>query len=172
MIFGYMRLPALFGIGRYTGDRGAAASGRAVPAGNVTYRGTEVGTVKSVNLTDTGVAAVLSLTSTSRSPPIWKPRCTASPRSVSSTSRCCPAVVRAGAEGRRRDPAGSHQGSDRYQHGIGDSPTAAWRRSRATTSRPPSTRPISRSADWARSCPGSSRAQPRWPSTPARTWTR
>ena len=33
------------------------------PRGNVTYRGTEVGEVKSVQLTDTGVAAVLSLKS-------------------------------------------------------------------------------------------------------------
>jgi phospholipid/cholesterol/gamma-HCH transport system substrate-binding protein len=65
MIFGYMKLPAkLFGIGRYTVTMELPRAGGLYPTGNVTYRGTEVGRVDSVGLTDTGaVAAVLSLRS-------------------------------------------------------------------------------------------------------------
>ena len=63
MIFGYMRLPALLGIGQYRVTLELPETGGLYERGNVTYRGTEVGTVKSVNLTDTGVAADLSLKS-------------------------------------------------------------------------------------------------------------
>ena len=68
MIFGYMRLPALLGIGQYRVTLELPEAGGLYPRGNVTYRGTEVGTVKSVNLTDTGVAAELSLESKHRDP--------------------------------------------------------------------------------------------------------
>ncbi len=63
MVFGYMRLPAMVGIGQYRVTVELPETGGLYPRGNVTYRGTQVGTVKSVNLTDTGVAAVLSLDS-------------------------------------------------------------------------------------------------------------
>ena len=63
MIFGYMRLPGLLGIGQYRVTLELPEAGGLYPRGNVTYRGTEVGTVKSVRLTDSGVAADLSLTS-------------------------------------------------------------------------------------------------------------
>ena len=43
-------------------------TGGLYPRGNVTYRGVEVGEVKSVKLTDTGVAAVLSLNSNVKIP--------------------------------------------------------------------------------------------------------
>lgn len=60
----FMRLPAmLFGVGRYTVTIELAQAGGLYSGGNVTYRGTEVGRVESVSLTDTGVAAVLSLKS-------------------------------------------------------------------------------------------------------------
>jgi len=60
----YMRLPALlFGVGRYTVTVELPQAGGLYTTGNVTYRGAEVGRVRSVNLTDTGVAAVLSLKS-------------------------------------------------------------------------------------------------------------
>lgn len=60
----YMRLPAvLFGIGRYTVKLQLAESGNLYPSSNVTYRGTEVGRVTAVRLTDTGVEADLSLRS-------------------------------------------------------------------------------------------------------------
>lgn len=65
----YMRLPAvLFGVGHYTVKLQLAESGYLYPSSNVTYRGTEVGTVTAVRLTDTGVVADLSLKSGIRIP--------------------------------------------------------------------------------------------------------
>ena len=63
MVFGYIQLPAMFGIGRYRVTVELPRAAGLYPSGNVTYRGTEVGRVESVRLTDTGVAAVLSLKS-------------------------------------------------------------------------------------------------------------
>ncbi len=63
MVFGYIQLPAMFGIGRYRVTVELPQAAGLYPSGNVTYRGTEVGRVESVDLTDTGVAAVLSLKS-------------------------------------------------------------------------------------------------------------
>jgi phospholipid/cholesterol/gamma-HCH transport system substrate-binding protein len=63
MIFAYMRLPAFLGIGQYRVTVQLSEAGGLYPRGNVTYRGVQVGEVKSVELTDTGVSAVLSLNS-------------------------------------------------------------------------------------------------------------
>lgn len=63
MVFGYIDLPAMFGIGRYRVTVELPRAGGLYPSGNVTYRGTEVGRVESLRLTDAGVAAVLSLKS-------------------------------------------------------------------------------------------------------------
>jgi len=64
MIFRYIELPAmLFGVGRYTVTVELARAGGLYPKANVSYRGTVVGEVRSVRLTDTGVQAVLSLKS-------------------------------------------------------------------------------------------------------------
>ncbi|KKC01664.1 MCE family protein, partial [Mycobacterium nebraskense] len=63
MVFGYIQLPAMFGIGRYRVTIELPQAAGLYPSGNVTYRGTEVGRVDSVRLTNTGVAAVLSLKS-------------------------------------------------------------------------------------------------------------
>jgi phospholipid/cholesterol/gamma-HCH transport system substrate-binding protein len=64
MIFGYMRLPnLLFGIGHYTVTVQLPDGGGLYERANVTYRGTEVGQVRDIRLTDTGVDAVLSLRS-------------------------------------------------------------------------------------------------------------
>lgn len=61
---GYIRLPEkLFGIDRYTVTVELAESGNLYANGNVTYRGTEVGRVQAVRLTDNGVEAELSLDS-------------------------------------------------------------------------------------------------------------
>jgi phospholipid/cholesterol/gamma-HCH transport system substrate-binding protein len=61
---GYMGLPAmLFGVGHYTVTAELPEAGGLYRTGNVTYRGTEVGRVESVRLTDTGVEATLSLDS-------------------------------------------------------------------------------------------------------------
>lgn len=60
----FMKLPAmLFGVGRYTVSMELPTTGGLYSGGNVTYRGTEVGRVESVGLTQTGVQAVLSLKS-------------------------------------------------------------------------------------------------------------
>jgi phospholipid/cholesterol/gamma-HCH transport system substrate-binding protein len=69
MIFGYMQLPRLlFGVGQYRVIVELPRAGGLYKSGNVTYRGTEVGQVQDVRLTDTGVEAVLSLRSDVRIP--------------------------------------------------------------------------------------------------------
>ncbi|MGV0793271.1 MCE family protein [Mycolicibacterium sp. XJ1819] len=60
----YMKLPSnLFGVGRYTVRVELAESGNLYANSNVTYRGTTVGRVTAVLLTDKGVEADLSLRS-------------------------------------------------------------------------------------------------------------
>jgi phospholipid/cholesterol/gamma-HCH transport system substrate-binding protein len=68
MLFGYIRAPKLLGIGYYTVTVQLPEAAGLYPRANVTYRGTEVGDVKDVQLTDTGVDAVLSLRSDVRIP--------------------------------------------------------------------------------------------------------
>jgi phospholipid/cholesterol/gamma-HCH transport system substrate-binding protein len=64
MVFNYMRLPTLlFDVGHYTVTVHLRNAGGLYKRANVTYRGTEVGIVKDVDLTETGVDAVLSLRS-------------------------------------------------------------------------------------------------------------
>jgi phospholipid/cholesterol/gamma-HCH transport system substrate-binding protein len=63
MVFGYMRVQDMLGIGQYRVTVNLPETGGLYPRGNVTYRGAQVGTVDSVKLTDSGVAAVLSLDS-------------------------------------------------------------------------------------------------------------
>ena len=64
MTLHFMKLPAmLFDVGRYEITLELAQTGGLYSGGNVTYRGTEVGRVDSVQLTPTGVEAVLSLKS-------------------------------------------------------------------------------------------------------------
>ncbi|WP_192724118.1 MlaD family protein [Mycobacterium sp. OAS707] len=63
MAFGFVKVPALLGIGRYTVTVDLPASGGLYPTSVVTYRGTEIGRVKSVEATRDGVQAVLVLNS-------------------------------------------------------------------------------------------------------------
>jgi phospholipid/cholesterol/gamma-HCH transport system substrate-binding protein len=63
MVFGYMRVPAMMGIGEYKVTLELPETGGLYQRSNVTYRGSQVGIVDSVNLTDTGVEAVMSLNS-------------------------------------------------------------------------------------------------------------
>ncbi len=64
MAFHYMGLPNyLFGVGHYRVTLHLPAAAGLYSSGNVTYRGTEVGRIESVALTDTGVDATLSLKS-------------------------------------------------------------------------------------------------------------
>jgi phospholipid/cholesterol/gamma-HCH transport system substrate-binding protein len=63
MAIGYIRLPEMFGVGRYSVTVELPRASGLYPGANVTYRGTEVGRIAEVQLTDTGVDAVLSLRS-------------------------------------------------------------------------------------------------------------
>ena len=63
MAFGFVKAPALFGIGRYTVTVELPASGGLYPTSVVTYRGTEIGRVKSIDDTRDRVDAVLTLDS-------------------------------------------------------------------------------------------------------------
>jgi phospholipid/cholesterol/gamma-HCH transport system substrate-binding protein len=64
MAFNYMKLPeTLFGIGQYNVTVDLPQSGGLYENSVVTYRGTDVGQVRSVNVTATGVRAVLAMRS-------------------------------------------------------------------------------------------------------------
>ena len=64
MMFNFIGVPnLLFGLGHYRITIELPEAGGLYKTGNVTYRGTEVGRVESVDLTDTGVQAVLSMQS-------------------------------------------------------------------------------------------------------------
>jgi len=63
MAFGFVKVPALLGIGRYTVAVDMPASGGLYPTSVVTYRGTEIGRVRSIDITRTGVRATLTLNS-------------------------------------------------------------------------------------------------------------
>jgi phospholipid/cholesterol/gamma-HCH transport system substrate-binding protein len=63
-----VKVPALFGIGRYTVTVDLPASGGLYPTSVVTYRGTEIGRVKSIETTRDGVQAVLVLDSATEVP--------------------------------------------------------------------------------------------------------
>ena len=68
VLFGYIRAPKLLGIGYYTVTVQLSEAAGLYARANVTYRGTEVGEVKDVHLTERGVDAVLSLRSDIRIP--------------------------------------------------------------------------------------------------------
>lgn len=64
MIFNFINLPAmLFGVGEYRVTIQLPEAGGIYQRGNVTYRGTEVGRIEDVRLTDDGVEATLVLRS-------------------------------------------------------------------------------------------------------------
>ncbi len=61
MVFSYMQVPTLLGLGRITVKVELPATGGLYRFSNVTYRGSEIGKVTSVELTDRGAEATLSL---------------------------------------------------------------------------------------------------------------
>jgi phospholipid/cholesterol/gamma-HCH transport system substrate-binding protein len=63
MLFGYMKVPRMLGVGYYDVRLELQTTGGLYERANVTYRGTEVGQVTSVHLTDAGVEATLKLKS-------------------------------------------------------------------------------------------------------------
>jgi phospholipid/cholesterol/gamma-HCH transport system substrate-binding protein len=68
MAFGFVIVPALVGIGRYNVTLELPASGGLYPTSVVTYRGSEVGRVTSVDVTRDGVRAALKLNSSTKIP--------------------------------------------------------------------------------------------------------
>ena len=68
MIFFYMQVPTLLGIGRMTVTMELPAAGGLYRFSNVTYRGVQVGTVTSVALTRDGAKATLSLNTSPKIP--------------------------------------------------------------------------------------------------------
>ncbi len=68
MLFGFVKVPALLGVGRYTVTVDLPAAGGLYPTAVVTYRGTEIGRVNSVDVTADGVRAVLTLNSATKIP--------------------------------------------------------------------------------------------------------
>ncbi|WP_101946456.1 MCE family protein [Mycobacterium sp. 3519A] len=67
MVFSYMQLPTLLGVGRLTVTLQLPAAGGLYRFSNVTYRGVQIGEVTSVRLTETGAEATMRL---ARSPKI------------------------------------------------------------------------------------------------------
>ena len=68
MAFGFVNVPALVGIGRYNVTLELPSSGGLYPTSVVTYRGSEVGRVTSVDVAHDGVNAVLKLDSSTTIP--------------------------------------------------------------------------------------------------------
>ena len=68
MLFGYMQLPTLLGLGRTVVKLELPATGGLYKFSNVTYRGVQVGKVTGVDLTPTGAVATLSLDSSPKIP--------------------------------------------------------------------------------------------------------
>jgi phospholipid/cholesterol/gamma-HCH transport system substrate-binding protein len=63
LLIGYLQVPALLGVGRYSVTVQLHQTGGLYEGGNVTYRGFEVGRVTAVRLTRTGAEATLRLNS-------------------------------------------------------------------------------------------------------------
>jgi virulence factor Mce-like protein len=68
MLFAYMQLPTLLSVGRLTVTLELPAAGGLYRFANVTYRGVQIGKVKSVALTENGAEAVLSLNTSPKVP--------------------------------------------------------------------------------------------------------
>jgi phospholipid/cholesterol/gamma-HCH transport system substrate-binding protein len=68
MIVRYIDVPVMLGMGHYKVTVELSRAGGLYPSANVSYQGTVVGSVERVELTDTGVQAVLSLQSAYRIP--------------------------------------------------------------------------------------------------------
>ncbi|UUO02644.1 MCE family protein [Mycolicibacterium novocastrense] len=68
MAFNFVKVPALLGVGRYDVTLDLPSSGGLYPSSVVTYRGSEIGRVTSVDVTRDGVRAVLKLDSSTKVP--------------------------------------------------------------------------------------------------------
>ena len=68
MVFTYMQVPTLLGVGRITVTLQLPSTGGLYRFSNVTYRGVQVGKVTEVKLTETGAEATLSLDTSPKIP--------------------------------------------------------------------------------------------------------
>ena len=68
MLFAYMQVPTLLGIGRLTVTLELPSGGGLYRFGNVTYRGVQIGKVTGVKLTENGAEAELSLNTSPKIP--------------------------------------------------------------------------------------------------------
>ncbi|MCV7176889.1 MCE family protein [Mycolicibacterium sphagni] len=68
MVFAYIQVPTLLGLGRLTVKLDLPATGGLYKFSNVTYRGLQVGKVTSIDLTDDGAQATLSLDTSPKIP--------------------------------------------------------------------------------------------------------
>ncbi len=68
MAFGFANVPALLGVGRYNVMLDLPSSGGLYQSSVVTYRGSEIGRVTSIDVTPGGVRAVLKLESSTKVP--------------------------------------------------------------------------------------------------------
>ncbi len=68
MVFAYMQVPTLLGLGKITVKLELPASGGLYRFANVTYRGVQIGKVTSVDLTDNGAVATMSLNTSPKIP--------------------------------------------------------------------------------------------------------
>src|SRR6478672_7521898 len=68
MAFGFVNVPALLGFGRYHVTLELPSSGGLYPTPVVTYRGSEIGTCPSIDVTPDGVRAALRLQSSAKAP--------------------------------------------------------------------------------------------------------
>src|SRR6478735_3270886 len=68
MAFGVVQVPALLGVGRYEVTLDMPATGGLYESSVVTYRGSEIGRVTSIDVTPGGVRAVLTLDSSTAVP--------------------------------------------------------------------------------------------------------
>ena len=68
MVFAYIQLPTLLGIGRLTVTMELPATGGLYQFANVTYRGVQIGKVREVRLTEDGAEATLSLDTSPKVP--------------------------------------------------------------------------------------------------------
>src|SRR6478735_1267567 len=68
MLFAYMQVPTMLNIGRLTVTLELPAAGGLYRFSNVTYRGVQIGKVKSVSLTENGAEAVMSLDTSPKIP--------------------------------------------------------------------------------------------------------
>lgn len=68
MLFAYMQLPTLLGLGRINVKLELPAAGGLYRFGNVTYRGVQIGKVTDVKLTENGAEAMLTLATSPKIP--------------------------------------------------------------------------------------------------------